>query len=82
MNIRVGTDLVEIERFKRKSTSSPSILKNLFNPSELRNSDPVHLAGIFSAKEAALKAQKEGDWSAYGEEISRLGEIINKMQTK
>ncbi len=35
-----------------------------------------------AAYEAALKAQKEGDWSAYGEEIERLGEIINKMQTK
>ena len=56
MNIRVGTDLVEIERFKRKSTNSPSILKNLFNPNELKNHDPTHLAGIFAAKEAAIKA--------------------------
>ena len=35
-----------------------------------------------SAYEAALKAQKEGDWSAYGKEISKLGEIINKMQSQ
>ena len=35
-----------------------------------------------SAFETAIKAQKEGDWSAYGEEIKRLGEIINKMQTQ
>ena len=32
------------------------------------------------AYEAALKAQKEGNWTAYGEEIKRLGEIISKMQ--
>ena len=64
MNIRVGTDLVEIERFKRKSANSPSILKNLFNPIELKNHDPTHLAGIFAAKEAATKALDipKGSW--------------------
>ena len=35
-----------------------------------------------AAYEAALEAQKEGDWSTYGKEISRLGEIIGKMQSK
>jgi uncharacterized membrane protein (UPF0182 family) len=35
-----------------------------------------------TAYEAALKAQKEGNWSAYGEEIRRLGEILRKMQNK
>lgn len=82
MNIHVGTDLVEIERFSRKLTNSPSISKNLFTPSELKNDvladdvfssrlksrienrDPVHLAGIFAAKEAAIKALnlKPGSW--------------------
>jgi uncharacterized membrane protein (UPF0182 family) len=35
-----------------------------------------------AAYEAALKAQKEGDWAEYGEEIKRLGEILNKMQNQ
>ena len=35
-----------------------------------------------SAYEAALKAQKEGDWSGYGEQINRLGEIISQMQNQ
>ncbi|OGY20962.1 MAG: hypothetical protein A2113_01505 [Candidatus Woykebacteria bacterium GWA1_44_8] len=35
-----------------------------------------------AAYEAALKAQKEGNWAAYGEEIRRLGEILRKMQHK
>ena len=35
-----------------------------------------------AAFKAALQAQKEGDWSTYGKEINRLGEIINKMQTQ
>lgn len=30
--------------------------------------------------EKALRAQKEGDWTRYGEEIKRLGEILKKLQ--
>ncbi len=35
-----------------------------------------------TAYDAALKAQKEGDWATYGEEIKRLGEILNKMKSQ
>ena len=28
----------------------------------------------------AMKAQREGDWALYGEEIRKLGEVIRKMQ--
>ena len=35
-----------------------------------------------AAYEAAIRAQKEGDWSTYGVEISKLGEIINKLQNQ
>jgi len=30
--------------------------------------------------EAAIRAQKEGDWGRYGDEIKKLGEILNKLQ--
>jgi len=30
--------------------------------------------------EAAIRAQKEGDWTRYGEEIKKLGEILNKLR--
>jgi len=30
--------------------------------------------------ETAIRAQKEGDWAKYGEEIRRLGEILNKRR--
>jgi len=29
---------------------------------------------------AKLKAQREGNWALYGEEIERLGEMIGKMR--
>ncbi len=32
------------------------------------------------AYEAAIRAQKEGDWGRYGEEIKKLGEILNKLR--
>jgi uncharacterized membrane protein (UPF0182 family) len=28
----------------------------------------------------AMKAQREGNWALYGEEIGRLGEIIRKLR--
>jgi len=30
--------------------------------------------------ETAIRAQKEGDWTRYGEEIKKLGEILNKLR--
>jgi len=30
--------------------------------------------------DAAIRAQKEGDWGRYGEEIKKLGEILNKLR--
>ncbi len=57
----VGTDLVDVERFRRVLERRPSILKRLFTADELEYSqravDPAaRLAARFAAKEAALKA--------------------------
>ena len=30
--------------------------------------------------DAAIRAQKEGDWGRYGDEIKKLGEILNKLR--
>ena len=32
------------------------------------------------AYEAAIRAQKDGDWAKYGEEIKKLGEILEKLR--
>lgn len=56
MKVRVGTDLVDIGRFRRKIQSSPAILAKIFSQKELNSSDPAHLAGIFATKEATIKA--------------------------
>lgn len=64
-NIRVGTDIVDIEDFKKSLKNGGRIfLRKLFTSQERKNLDPVHLAGLFAAKEAVLKALslKLGRW--------------------
>ena len=36
-------------------------------------------ASALNAYDAALRAQRDGDWTRYGEEIKKLGEILNKL---
>ena len=43
-------------------------------------SKEILLQQATNAYEAALRAQKDGDWTRYGEEIKRLGEILQKAQ--
>ena len=46
---------------------------------------PPAAAGDLAARaqehyDRAIKAQREGNWALYGEEIGRLGEVIGKMR--
>jgi holo-[acyl-carrier protein] synthase len=65
LKISVGTDIVEINRFRRKPLkANASFYDSIFNKSELmyclKYSDPYpHLAGIFAAKEAVLKCSDQ-----------------------
>lgn len=61
MAIKIGTDIVEIERFGKVIERRPGLRTKLFSPSELAYCDfkanPVqHLAARFCAKEAFAKA--------------------------
>ena len=57
--MRVGTDIVHISRFRDIDEFS---LKKIFHPSELRNKDPLHLAGIFAVKECCKKIFSGKEW--------------------
>lgn len=52
-----GVDLVYLPRFKKalKNGGQP-FLHRVFHEAELTNQDAAHLAGIFAAKEAVIKA--------------------------
>ena len=59
--VGIGTDLVDIDRFRAVLRRRPSVADRLFTPGERsyagRASDPAaRLAARFAAKEAALKA--------------------------
>ena len=65
--IGIGTDLVELDRFRLALARTPRIVERLFSAAEqayaLRRSDPTErFAARFAAKEAVLKAMGVGLW--------------------
>ena len=63
--INVGTDIIEIQRFRRRPVkTNMSFYNSIFTNSELvhclKYSDPYpHLAGIFAAKESVIKCSSK-----------------------
>lgn len=65
MEMKVGCDIVYIRTFQNALEKHPEkFQRDIFCDSELENSDPQHLAGIFAAKEAVMKAldMRPGLW--------------------
>lgn len=65
--IGIGTDLVELDRFRLALTRTPRIVERLFSEDErayaFRRRDPTErLAARFAAKEAVMKAMGVGLW--------------------
>lgn len=53
----VGVDLVYIPEFKKQlDVAGDKLISRAFNPSELKSMKIEHLAGIWAAKEAVIKA--------------------------
>lgn len=66
MKIRVGCDLVDLDKFKQSlRRGKDKFLEKIFSPVELlHNKSEASLAGIFAVKEAVIKALelKIGSW--------------------
>ncbi|MBW3547566.1 MAG: holo-ACP synthase [Actinobacteria bacterium] len=65
--IGIGTDLVEVERFRLALRRTPGLTERLFSDAErayaARRRDPTErLAARFAAKEAVMKAMGVGLW--------------------
>ena len=61
LRVRVGVDIVSVERIARLVTRYPAVQERLFAPEELRfclarRNAHKHMAARFAAKEAVLKA--------------------------
>lgn len=53
----IGVDLVYLPEFKKQlKVGGKAFLDKTFSKSELKNARPEHLAGIWAAKEAVIKA--------------------------
>lgn len=71
MQLKVGIDLISLPRFKSKIAKNNLNPTKIFSPQELKDSQLDHLAGIFAAKEATIKALSLAPGSWLKIEISR-----------
>lgn len=65
MEIKVGADILSIPEFKKSFQRYPGkFRRDIFCASELKDKRIEHLAGIFAAKEAVMKAldMRAGNW--------------------
>ena len=57
MKPRIGIDIVDVAEFERTLRKGGDAFKErCFHESEIGNGSPEHLAGVFAAKEAVIKA--------------------------
>jgi phosphopantetheine--protein transferase-like protein len=56
MNIKVGCDIVDINRISQWQIKKPELISRVLWDKEIERDDPEHIAGLIAAKEAALKA--------------------------
>ena len=52
------------------------------DPSELANTDLTLVVQAGALYRRALTAQREGNWAQYGQEIERLGEVLDQMASE
>lgn len=89
--IGIGTDLVEVARFRLALERRPTIAERLFSDAEraysFRFKDPTkHLAARFGAKEAVMKAMGVGLWKFPMRDVEvvklRSGEPVLELHGK
>lgn len=82
MKVRVGSDILFLPKFQKSFQSYPEKFKrDIFFESELKIQDIPHLAGIFSTKEAVIKALdlKAGSWKFIEISNSKTGKPLLKL---
>lgn len=92
MKIKIGSDILQLKKFRTAFKKYPEKFeRDIFLESELQNSEISHLAGLFSAKEAVIKALdlKAGSWKLIeikhiksGKPVLNLNTTINKKNIK
>jgi len=79
---RIAMDETLIRRSQGYSGTSDAVERKVCEPSTVQAEQTGNNLAS-QAKEhfdRAIKAQREGEWALYGDEIKKLGDIIRKMQ--
>ena len=85
MKIKIGSDILQLKKFQASFKKYPKKFeRDIFLASELKNSEIIHLAGLFAAKEAVIKALdlKPGTWQLIEIKNLKTGKPVlelNKM---
>lgn len=86
MEIKIGCDIVQINKFKHSaSRGGKNFLNRIFTVQELKTAtSPQSLAGVFAAKEAVVKALglEAGDWQSIEILKNRKGRPDLKLHQK
>ena len=85
MEVKIGSDILQLKKFQKSFQRYPEKFKrDIFFESELQNQDIQHLAGIFSVKEAVIKALdlKAKSWKFIEISNSETGKPILKLSKK
>lgn len=92
MQIKIGSDILQIKKFRTTFKKCPEKFeRDIFSERELQNPGISHLAGLFAAKEAVIKALdlKPGSWKLIeikniksGKPVLNFDKAINKENIK
>jgi len=92
MDIKIGSDILELKKFQKAFRRYPEKFeRDIFSERELQNPEIVHLAGLFAAKEAVIKALdlKAGSWKLIeirniksGKPVLNFNDYLSKREIK
>ncbi|MDZ7798261.1 MAG: UPF0182 family protein [Patescibacteria group bacterium] len=78
MNQNLSTALKEI--FTGEAESEPAVSESTAETEETTTSNEELINQANQYYRAALEAQKQGDWTAYGQQIEKLGQVLSELE--
>lgn len=83
MEIKIGSDILQLGKFRTAFRKNPEKFeRDIFSELELQNPAIPHLAGIFAAKEAVIKALDlgAGKWKSIEVKNTKSGKPVLNLR--